>query len=101
MRAAPGMQIGQAYDRAENTERYPDATPNPVKITSREPVSTFSVDIDTASYANVRRFLNDGALPPADAVRVEEMINYFDYNYALPTDRSQPFRPTVAVYLTP
>jgi len=84
-----------------NTEKYPHATQNPVKVVSEEPVSTFSVDVDTASYANVRRFLNEGALPPADAVRVEEMINYFDYAYALPKDRSAPFEPTVAVYPTP
>jgi Ca-activated chloride channel family protein len=49
----------------------------------------------------VRKFLNDGALPPADAVRIEEMVNYFDYNYPLPENRAQPFRPTVAVYQTP
>ena len=49
-----------------------------------QPLSTFSVDVDTASYANVRRFLRDGTLPPADAVRVEEMINYFDYDYDPP-----------------
>jgi Ca-activated chloride channel homolog len=85
----------------QNTERYPNATPNPVKITAQEPVSTFSADVDTASYANVRRYLNEGSLPPADAVRVEEMINYFDYHYAVPTDRSAPFQPTVAVYPSP
>ncbi len=84
-----------------NTEKYPHATQNPVKVVSEEPVSTFSVDVDTASYANVRRFLNEGSLPPADAVRVEEMVNYFDYSYAVPKDRSAPFEPTVAVYPTP
>ena len=84
-----------------NTEKYPHATQNPIRVVSEEPVSTFSVDVDTASYANVRRFLNEGSLPPADAVRVEEMINYFDYAYAVPTDRSAPFEPTVAVYPTP
>ena len=85
----------------ENTETYPDAKPNPVHVAATDPVSTFSIDVDTASYSNIRRFLNEGSLPPTDAVRVEEMVNYFDYAYALPADRSQPFQPTVAVYPTP
>jgi Ca-activated chloride channel family protein len=87
--------------RVENTERYPDARPNPVRVAAEVPVSTFSVDVDTASYGNVRHYLQEGALPPADAVRVEELINYFDYSYAVPKDRAQPFRPTVAIYPTP
>ena len=62
-------------------ENYEDVEPNPVKVVAEEPVSTFSIDVDTASYAVVRRFLSDGTLPPRDAVRVEEMINYFDYDY--------------------
>ncbi len=70
---------------APDTERYPDATPNPVKRVADEPVSTFSIDVDTASYANVRRFIDEGRRPAADAVRVEELINYFDYGYARPT----------------
>ena len=49
---------------------------------AEQPLSTFSIDVDTASYANVRRFLNDGRLPPADAVRIEELINYFHFDYA-------------------
>jgi Ca-activated chloride channel family protein len=84
-----------------DTERYPGAVANPVKRTAEEPVSTFSIDVDTAAYANVRRSLNDGASPPADAVRVEELINYFDYGYARPTSRDTPFRPTVAVAPSP
>ena len=51
------------------------------------PRSTFSVDVDTASYANVRRFLTEGRLPPPDAVRIEEMVNYFPYDYAPPRGR--------------
>jgi Ca-activated chloride channel homolog len=90
-----------AVPAPENTERYPDAKPNPVHLAANEPVSTFSIDVDTASYANVRRFLTQGSLPPSDAVRVEEMVNYFDYSYALPSDRAQPFKPTVALYPTP
>jgi len=85
----------------EARDKFPDAKPNPVKVASEEPVSTFSADVDTASYAVVRKFLNDGALPPGDAVRIEEMVNYFDYKYPLPDNRAQPFRPTVQVYQTP
>lgn len=79
------------YDLSFDTERYPDATSNPIKQVADEPVSTFSIDVDTASYANVRRFLKDGHLPPRDAVRVEELINYFDYGYAMPTSAETPF----------
>ena len=84
-----------------DTERYPHAAHNTIHQTVQEPVSTLSVDVDTASYANVRRFLNDGQRPPADAVRVEELINYFDYGYARPTDKSVPFKPFVAVTPSP
>jgi Ca-activated chloride channel family protein len=82
-------------------DRYRAVDDNAVKRVAEEPVSTFRMDVDTASYANVRRFLDDGVLPPRDAVRIEEMLNYFDYAYALPEDRAQPFRPTVAVYDAP
>lgn len=67
-----------------NRERYQPLTDNPVHVVAEAPVSTFSIDVDTGSYANVRRMLSAGQLPPADAVRVEEMINYFPYDYALP-----------------
>ena len=83
------------------TERYPHAVANPIKRTAEEPVSTFSIDVDTAAYANVRRFLHDGARPPRDAVRVEELINYFDYGYPAPADRAEPFRAFVAVTPSP
>src|SRR5262249_35820479 len=59
------------------------------------------IDVDTASYSNVRRFLNDGRLPPRDAVRIEEMVNYFDYDYPLPENRAQPFSTTVAMAPAP
>ncbi|MCC6919268.1 MAG: VWA domain-containing protein [Alphaproteobacteria bacterium] len=107
MRAAPSVADTNAYGGyayvppPTNTERYEDATPNPVKIVAEDPVSTFSADVDTASYANVRRFLTDGTLPPKDAVRIEEMVNYFDYAYAVPDTKEKPFAPTVAVYPTP
>lgn len=84
-----------------DTERYPDATPNPVKRVAEEPVSTFSIDVDTASYSNVRRFLEEGRNPPPDAVRVEEMINYFDYAYARPGSRGEPFAIDTAVTDSP
>jgi Ca-activated chloride channel family protein len=92
------------YDHAlplPDTEKYPQAIQNPVKRVAEEPVSTFSIDVDTASYANVRRFLKDGALPPREAVRVEEMVNYFDYGYALPSSAAQPFAVTTALVPSP
>jgi len=82
-------------------DKFDTITTNPVKLVSEEPVSTFSIDVDTASYAFVRRALNGGYLPQKNAVRIEEMINYFDYDYPLPGDRSTPFKPTVAVFPTP
>src|SRR5258706_12256759 len=83
------------------TERYPHATSNPIKRVADDPVSTLSIDVDTASYSNVRRFLNDGQLPPRDAVRVEELVNYFDYAYPRPQSAETPFRPFVAVTPSP
>ncbi len=73
-----------------NTEDYDHITENGFRKVSDEPLSTFSIDVDAASYSNVRRFLNNGQLPPAGAVRIEEMINYFRYNYPAPTTK-QPF----------
>lgn len=99
--AAPQANVVHYQPEPEDREKYRDSELNPVKIAANEPVSTFSADVDTASYAVVRRFLNNGRLPPADAVRPEEMVNYFDYSYAVPGDREKPFQPTVAVYPTP
>jgi Ca-activated chloride channel family protein len=65
-------------------ERYAQINENPFLETAHAPLSTFSIDVDTASYSNVRRFIKDGQLPPKDAVRIEEMINYFDYDYPQP-----------------
>ncbi len=67
-----------------NTERYDFLAESTFVRPSEKPLSTFAADVDTASYANVRRFLNDGSLPPPSAVRVEELVNYFDYDYPLP-----------------
>ncbi len=89
------------YHQDANTEKYQHLNDNPVHLVSEQPVSTFSIDVDTGSYANVRRFLNNGALPPQDAVRVEEMINYFDYHYTPPADRSVPFKVSTEVAPSP
>ncbi len=70
-----------------NTESYDRVNENAFLETLKNPLSTFSIDVDTASYTNVRRFLNSGKLPPADAVRSEELINYFTYSYPQPTDK--------------
>ncbi|MGI8889868.1 MAG: YfbK domain-containing protein [Chthoniobacterales bacterium] len=69
-----------------NTARYGNIEENPFLTATSNPLSTFSIDVDTASYSNIRRFLENGSLPPKDAVRVEEMINYFSYNYPQPND---------------
>ncbi|WP_242447370.1 vWA domain-containing protein [Aurantiacibacter aquimixticola] len=82
-------------------EQYDGEEVSPVKLTAYEPVSTFSVDVDTGAYANVRRFLSMGQLPPAAAVRTEEMINYFRYDYPMPEDPSQPFSVTTDMAVTP
>jgi Ca-activated chloride channel family protein len=83
-----------------DTEAFGNADDNPLKVTAEEPVSTFSIDVDTASYAVVRSSLMAGALPPREAVRVEEMVNYFPYAYPAP-DGDVPFRPTLTVMPTP
>ncbi len=75
--------------------------PNAIKLVSTEPVSTFSVDVDTSSYSFVRRQLNHGILPQKAAVRLEEMVNYFPYDYPVPEDRSQPFSTHVTVLDSP
>ena len=84
-----------------DTEAFANADPNPVKVTAEDPVSTFSVDVDTASWGIVRSSIMAGQLPPKDAVRVEEMVNYFPYAYPAPEPGGAPFRPTVSVTQTP
>ena len=90
-----------APEMVPDTESYANATPNPLKITTADPVSTFSVDVDTASYSIVRSSLMRGQLPPEGAVRVEELMNYFPYDYAAPDKDGAPFQPTVSVIDTP
>jgi Ca-activated chloride channel family protein len=70
------------------TEEYSAKTENQFKSAAETPLSTFSIDVDAASYGNMRRFINQGQMPPADAIRTEELINYFSYDYANPTDNS-------------
>lgn len=74
-----------------NNEKYQHLEENNIKQVSLDPVSTFSIDVDTGSYSNVRRMLKGGYLPPKDAVRLEEMVNYFDYTFASPDSKEQPF----------
>lgn len=69
----------------QNTESYATIAENDFHSAKNDPLSTFSIDVDAASYSNMRRFINNGTLPPADAVRIEEMINYFKYDYKQPT----------------
>ena len=78
------------YRQDFNTATYDKVEENPFLPVASNPLSTFSIDVDTASYANVRRFINSGSLPPKDAVRVEEMINYFTYDYREP-EGDKPF----------
>ncbi len=109
-RSAPGgneLRTRYEFDRLPdgsakpgNTEGYNPIDENPFFQPSQTPLSTFSIDVDTASYSNVRRFLNGGQLPPKDAVRVEEMINYFSYDYPQPAS-DRPFSVNTEVTTTP
>ena len=78
------------YNNDFNTEGYDNITENPFLKTNDNPLSTFSIDVDAASYSNMRRYINSGSLPPAGAVRIEELINYFSYNYPQPA-AGEPF----------
>ncbi len=85
MTASPAPPMEKLEIRSDfNTEEYGRIRENTFKNTVENPLSTFSVDVDTASYSNLRRFINMNTLPPRDAVRIEEMINYFDYDYPEP-----------------
>ena len=95
---APSPDIVRSPE--SDTEAFANEDTNPLKIVGEDPVSTFSIDVDTASYGVVRSSLMQGYLPPAAAVRVEEMVNYFPYDYAAP-DGEHPFQPTVSVVPTP
>ncbi|MGZ9810985.1 vWA domain-containing protein [Pseudoroseicyclus sp. H15] len=84
-----------------NTETFANAPENPLRVTAEEPVSTFSIDVDTASWSIIRSSLQRGTLPPAEAVRIEEMVNYFPYDYAAPEAGEAPFRPAISIFPTP
>jgi Ca-activated chloride channel family protein len=98
-----GESVGYVLpDRVDDSrDRFTTADQSPIKQTAADPVSTFSIDVDTASYAFVRRALNAGRLPPQASVRTEEMINYFRYNYPAPESAAEPFKPTVTVVPSP
>lgn len=99
--ANAGAPPTQGWPAPENRERYAATKENPVQPTAENPVSTFSIDVDTGSYANVRRMLESGMLPPADAVRAEEFVNYFDYGYAPPRSAGTPFSVTTELAPAP
>jgi Ca-activated chloride channel family protein len=100
--AATGNGYVEIMRRGErfNTEAYDRIDENPFRRVHADPLSTFSIDVDTASYSNVRRFLNGGELPPADAVRIEELVNYFRFSYKDPSE-GEPFSVTTEVSACP
>ena len=87
--------------RLDDSEEYANDTPNSIKLVSDQPVSTFSIDVDTASYSLIRNQLNSGYLPKPQAVRPEEFINYFNYDYKTPNSQNQPFQPNVSIVNSP
>ncbi len=84
-----------------NTENYTHFKDNGIKLVQNEPVSTFSIDVDTGAYSNMRRMLNQGIIPPKDAIRVEELVNYFNYDYPAPVNTKQPFSITTELAPSP
>jgi Ca-activated chloride channel family protein len=98
--AAPAPHLPGRYNPNFHTEGYDHLDENPFRRVSADPLSTFSIDVDTASYANVRRFLNTGAMPPAGAIRIEEMINYFRFDYPQPKGDA-PFSITTELAVCP
>jgi Ca-activated chloride channel family protein len=97
---SPQQRESYQYQTDANTESYDYIKDNNFIDALKTPLSTFSIDVDTASYANVRRFLMDRRLPPVDAVRIEELINYFPYDYPIP-DRDQAFSITTEISTCP
>ncbi len=85
----------------EQREKHQVLDNNKLVLTATQPVSTFSIDVDTGAYSNVRRFLQSGSLPPVNAVRIEELLNYFDYHYAGPESSDQPFSVMSELGVTP
>jgi Ca-activated chloride channel homolog len=97
---AGGLPPSRRFVGPLNTEAYDHIDENRFRRVDADPLSTFSIDVDTASYANVRRFLTDGSLPPAGAVRIEELINYFRFDYPKPSDDA-PFSITTELTACP
>jgi Ca-activated chloride channel family protein len=97
----PAMGVLAISPPGVDRENYGHFKDNPVRQVATDPVSTFSIDVDTGSYANLRRILNEGRLPPRDAVRTEELINYFSYADPAPASRSEPFRVSTEMGPTP
>ncbi|MBN8649165.1 MAG: VWA domain-containing protein [Caulobacterales bacterium] len=88
-------------EETQNTEKYPNAIINSIKLVKEQAVSTFAMEVDSASYTNVRRILNEGSLPPSQAVRVEEFLNYFKYDYKSTSDKNAPFATNIIVTQSP
>lgn len=93
-------RVESGIDRSPGTEQYDRIEDNEFRPVEKQPLSTFSIDVDTASYANMRRFLGEGRLPPPDAVRIEEMVNYFTYDYPQPSGKT-PFSVNMEVAQCP
>lgn len=100
MMPSPDVIVQPGY-QDQGRDKFTDIKTNPTKLTAEEPVSTFSVDVDTASYAFVRSALNSNTLPQKDAVRIEEMVNYFPYGYEAPSSKDTPFKANVALLPSP
>jgi len=98
---APAPSLDMALPREESRDRFASFDTNPVRAALENPVSTFSIDVDTASYAFARRSLKEGFLPQADTVRVEEFINYFPYDWQGPASAEEPFKANVTVLPSP
>ena len=96
----PGIMVSRMYADGMNAEEYKEIAENNFKTVSESPLSTFSIDVDAASYSNMRRYINKGELPPADAIRTEELINYFSYDYPQPTG-NDPVKITTEVGACP
>lgn len=96
-----GYPVDKVRAVEQDREKYQSIDDNAVVVASQQPTSTFSIDVDTGAYSNTRRFLNQGQLPPEDAVRVEELINYFSYNYAAPEAEGTPFSIQTELAQTP
>ncbi|MFP4313059.1 MAG: von Willebrand factor type A domain-containing protein [Alphaproteobacteria bacterium] len=89
------------YYQEQGRDKFEEFDTNPIKLVAQEPVSTFSVDVDTASYSFMRKQINQGRMPAPNSIRVEELINYFDYDYAAPDTKDVPFKHNVTITPSP